>query len=105
MAAHPTIVRDVGRIFDPDVQSLPDWLFPNIAEYEEEPLKVDYDCGLGHQFPAFLRQICPSNTAMIQGVELSFSSLPYGTDYFHIYSEILRQHMPRLRRLLIGKIF
>ena len=40
---------------------------------------------------------------MIQGVELSFSSLPYGTDYFHIYSEILRQHMARLRRLLISK--
>ena len=50
MLAHLTIVKDVGRIFDPDMQSLPDWLFPNIAEYEEELLKVDYDCVLGHQF-------------------------------------------------------
>lgn len=102
MVPHDGIVKDVGKIFDPDAQSLPPWLF----QLYSVAFTLDGSCdiGLGCQFPAFLRQIGPTNTAMIVRVELFFGTLPDASLYFYIYSEILRQHFPRLGTLLISKL-
>lgn len=103
VATHQDLVRDVGKIFDPEFAALPLWLFVGESSESEPNLEVDYDHGIGRQFPAFLRQIGQQNTATIERVELLFGDLVRGADYFPIYAEILRQHFPKLRRLLIGK--
>lgn len=112
-AARKDLVQDVGKTFDADINSLPHWLFEGYFsdvynDGKSESLgslfsHVDLEEGLGYQFPAFLRKIGRSNTALIQRIELVFGDLVRGAQYFPIYAEILRQHVPHLRRLLIGK--
>lgn len=112
--AQEDLARDVGKIFATDQSSLPIWLFPILSENEFEDdyiekesseLCIDYESGLGYQFPAFLRQIGQLNAANIQRVELLFTDLTHGVADFSVYAEILRQHVPHLRKLQIGKFF
>lgn len=108
------LAQDVSKIFAADDSSLPRWLFAGRYLYEldrengfietELPhININYDHGLGYQFPAFLRQIGQLNTALIKSVQLSFTNLLHSADDFPVYAEILQQHVPRLRMLVIGE--
>ncbi|KAK4694617.1 deoxyribose-phosphate aldolase, partial [Lecanoromycetidae sp. Uapishka_2] len=100
-AARHDLVRDVGKIFDTDIKTLPSWLF--IQTFDEQDVHLEFDCknDLTCQLPAFLRQIGQQNTAMIEGVKIQFGDMVYGAYCFPMYAEILRQHFPNLRRLLV----
>ncbi|KAL8652972.1 MAG: hypothetical protein Q9226_004038 [Calogaya cf. arnoldii] len=48
-----------------------------------------------------LDRIGPSNAAKIERLELTFGALPEAADIFPLFAEIIRQHIKRLRRLVI----
>ncbi|KAL9102654.1 MAG: hypothetical protein Q9187_009099 [Circinaria calcarea] len=53
-------------------------------------------------FPLFLRTIGPDNTARIQTFQLDLGSLPTARDRLSIYTQIVREHMPGLRRIVVA---
>ena len=103
-AAHLDLVRDVGKIFDLDTGNLPAWLFFDFVRAGNRNLCITYEFGLGRQFPAFLRQIGRANTGLIRVIELVFEDLSRSAKLLPVYAEIIMQHIPHLRRLMIGEL-
>ncbi|KAL2054182.1 hypothetical protein ABVK25_005721 [Lepraria finkii] len=86
VAAQPTVIEGAEKSFDSDGQSLPHWLL-RFGETTKKPSKSTTSPASATNYQPF------------------FASLPYGTACFHIYSETLRQHLPRPRRLFILYLF
>lgn len=115
--ARQDLIRDVGMIFNSDTNALPSWLFSdNEAHFHKTKLDkndpqsipcdaVNYNHGLGNLFPTFLRQIGRTNAATVRHVVLMLYDLLRGIHYFAIYAEILKQHVPGLRKLFIGGLY
>ena len=73
---------DIAGLFDPDFE-MADWL-------------TDLT------FPQLLRAIGPNNAALIKSFQFDLGSLPTARDRLPIYTEIVRQHMPRLHKLTLS---
>lgn len=118
-AAMSGVVYAVARIFEPDIQKLPVWLFGstdtedrilqdtenwvNNSSYKDSEYSCDFYEGGAFDFPRFLRQIGPSNAAEIRNVQLTFGDLPRAADHLPLYAEILTQHVTSLQKLIIGE--
>ena len=117
--AKRTLARDVSMIFDPDPKQPQTWLClrPVWAWFNKHEWSVpsitglsagrilDLSEDLGSHLPTFLRRVGKVNAATIRRVKLQFPDAVRCAVYFPIYAEILRQHVPRLCRLSIGKNF
>lgn len=119
-AAMSGVIDAVAKIFEPDTQKLPVWLFGsrdtedrtlqdtikwvNSPSYMYREYSDDYDEGGAFDFPAFLRQIGRSNAAIIRKVQLTFTDLPRAADHLPLYAEILKQHVTSLQKLTIGEM-
>ncbi|KAI4099491.1 MAG: hypothetical protein LQ339_005918 [Xanthoria mediterranea] len=112
-ACEDAVAQSVSTIHDPDTSKLPAWLFgefmpgavPRCAEWDLwDPWALKpvpgYDT-YGFYIAGFLRKIGPSNAAKIHNLELTFSSLPNAADSLPLFSEILKQHIKGLRKLVI----
>ena len=112
-ACEDAVAQAVSTIHDPDISKLPAWLFggfmpgavPRCAEWDPWVLKPvpGYDTN-GFYIAGFLRKIGPSSAAKIHNLELTFSSLPNAADSLPLFSEILKQHIKGLRKLVIGRL-
>lgn len=105
------LIVDVARTFKPKREQLPLWLFGGYyIQCEPVPGRIAVG-GLpgtfgpfpGFVFPAFLREIGPSNTAKIKDLEFIFPRLSRACHDFPLFAEILRQHMFGLKKLSIRK--
>ncbi|MCJ1265328.1 hypothetical protein MMC22_005204 [Lobaria immixta] len=105
------LIRDVARTFKPTRDQLPLWLFGGYYircdPFSGRSAEGNPRSGLGpfpgFVFPAFLRQIGPSNTETIVKLDFTFSNLSQAYHDFSIYAEIVRQHIPKLVDLSICK--
>lgn len=105
------LIRDVARTFKPTREQLPLWLFGGYYircdPCSGKTAKGGRRSGLGpfrgFSFPAFLREIGPSNTANIRNLEFDFLHVSQACHDFSIYAEIVRQYIPKLKNLSISK--
>lgn len=105
------LISDVARAFEPKRGQLPLWLFGGYyTQCEPVPGRIAegvFPSSLGpfpgYIFPAFLREIGPSNTAKIKELEFVFPHLSRACQDFPIYAEIVRQHIRGLKKLTIRK--
>ena len=117
-AYRANIVDAVSKIFEPNLQRLPAWLFGlhharkcslrdtsvwvyNVTSRDQQCFNEEDDA-FGFDFTRFIRQIGPSNAKKIRTVQLTFGDLPRAADRFPIYAEILKQHVTGLQKLIIG---
>lgn len=105
------LIGYVARIFKPNREQLPLWLFGGYYIRREPAAGRRGDAGFsgglgpfpGFMFPAFLRQIGPSNTANIKNLEFGFSHFSRACYDFPLYAEIVRQYIFGLNKLSIRK--
>ena len=105
------LIGYVARTFKPNREQLPFWLFGGYYIRREPVAGRIGDTGFpgglgpfpGFMFPAFLRQIGPSNTANIKDLEFSFPHLSRACHDFPLYAEIVRQYIFGLKKLSIRK--
>lgn len=105
------LIVDAARTFNPKREQLPLWLFGGYyIQCEPVPGRIavggfpkDFGPFPGFVFPAFLREIGPSNTAKIKDLEFIFPQLSRACHHFPLFAEILRQHIFGLKKLSIRK--
>ena len=105
------LIAYVARTFKPNREQLPLWLFGGYYIRREPVAGRIGDTGFpgglgpfpGFMFPAFLRQIGPSNTANIKDLEFSFPHLSRACHDFPLYAEIVRHYIFGLKKLSIRK--
>ena len=112
-ACEDAVAQAVSTIHDLDTSKLPAWLFGDFmpgavwrcAGGDPWALKpVPGYHTYGFYIVGFLRKIGPSNAAKICELELTFGSLRNAADILPVYSEILKQHIKGLRKLVIGRL-
>lgn len=105
------LIGYVARTFKPNREQLPLWLFGGYYIRCEPVAGRIADVGFpgslgpfpGFMFPAFLRQIGPSNTANIKNLQFSFPRLSRACHDFPLYAEMVRQYIFCLKKLSIRK--
>ena len=122
--AKKDLIHDVGMILNADAKTIPHWMSKfhhgpfDYESWESDSDKVDYRIGFtsdyycttpslsygkGYLLPIFLYNIGPANAANIRTIDISFDNLIGCAYHFQMYVEILKQHMPKLRKLIIGR--